>query len=431
MATVNAVVLKHQKKLDGTWNVKICVNHKSDPKYMDTPAYVTKSSLDGKGKLKQTYIDRYFSSRLGKYRDAITDLGTKTNYMKSADIRDYLSSLDSKGEVIDFFEEFRKRISKLKAEGKVPQSYTFTSVLNHLVDFTGSSSLNVLNITPCFLSEFEEYLRQDKTIVRNTKSGKLGSPRKVKGVVNNGIINYMGYFRTLFKDVRKEKNNPIAEYFPIPHNPFDYYEFPNSTNVKKRNLSVDKIIKIRNFKPTGFWENISRDMFMLSFYLCGINPKDIYVYLTDPELSGELEYARSKIKDHRKDGGITNVLLAEEALEIIGKYAGMIQERYVNNLSFNQALYKGWKSISEKIGFKATMYYARHSFSNIARQVCKFSKDDVSHALNHKYGVAVTDDYLEPDWSIVHNIQKAVIAVLRDAEVRLMEEVGVEMGKTA
>ncbi len=423
MATVNAVVLKHQMKQDGTWNVKIYINHKSDAKYIETSAYVTRSSLDNKLKLKQAYIDRYFGAQLSRYRDAIVLLGTRIDYMKSIDIREHLQSLDKKGEVIDFFNEIQLRIDELREEGKVTQSYIFISVLNHLKDFTDRSSYNISGINPIFLMDFEKYLRKPKVIVRKTNIGKLTRPLQKKGMATNGVLTYLGYLRTLFNMIRKKYNNPVADHFPIPHNPFDHYDLPKETVRRKRNLTVDRIVDIMTCHPVGFWETLSKDMFLLSFYLCGINPKDIFVYMVNPDIGNFLEYGRSKVKDHRKDGGITNVMVVEPARDIIRKYAGFLQDRYTNHLGFNQALSKGWKSLSDKLGFKCTMYYARHSFSNIARQVCKFSKDDVSFALNHKYGLDITDVYIEPDWSVVHKVQAGVIkAVEEAASARAVEE---------
>ncbi|WP_257670099.1 hypothetical protein [Parapedobacter tibetensis] len=45
MSTVNAKVLAHQKKLDGTWNVKISVCQKSITKYIDTVHFVSQNQL--------------------------------------------------------------------------------------------------------------------------------------------------------------------------------------------------------------------------------------------------------------------------------------------------------------------------------------------------------------------------------------------------
>ena len=413
MATVNAVVLKHHKKQDGTWNVKICVNHKSKPRYIETASFVDRSQLDSKGRLKKIYIDKRFSSLLTEYRERISLLGNRVDQMTSNDLREFLIHSNVSSGQIDFFKELEDKVIRLKNEGKVSQSYIFKSLLNHLKSFVGKESFDPNDITVKFLTNFEDFLKKGKVFQVKTRSGSLKKPFISEGVSTNGIINYMSYFKSFFNKLRKKYNDPGCDTFPIPSNPFEYYELPKPTPRKKRNLPLRNLAIIAKYKPIGFMEEISRDLFMLSFYLCGMNPKDMFVYLNTPTVGKTLEYGRSKIKNSRRDGGITNVLINEEAMMIIQKYGGDIQKRYNNHLGLNRVLYKGWKSISEKIGFKCTMYYARHSFGNIARQICKFSKDDVSFALNHKFGSDITDVYIEPDWSVVHKVQMKVIEEFR------------------
>jgi hypothetical protein len=43
MATVSAKVYEHHKKSDGTYNVKICVYHKGERKFLDTNHYVVQT----------------------------------------------------------------------------------------------------------------------------------------------------------------------------------------------------------------------------------------------------------------------------------------------------------------------------------------------------------------------------------------------------
>ena len=72
------------------------------------------------------------------------------------------------------------------------------------------------------------------------------------------------------------------------------------------------------------------------------------------------------------------------------------------------------KVIGECIGVpELSFYWARHSFGNLARNKCRKSKDDVALALNHvDQGRRTTDIYLEKDWTIVDEVQDAVIALL-------------------
>lgn len=82
-------------------------------------------------------------------------------------------------------------------------------------------------------------------------------------------------------------------------------------------------------------------------------------------------------------------------------------------VAVNNHLDKIGKSI--ELEQKLTTYYARHSFATIARNDCRLPKDDVAMALNHvDQSTKVTDIYIKPDWSIIDNVQRAVIDKLNE-----------------
>jgi hypothetical protein len=89
---------------------------------------------------------------------------------------------------------------------------------------------------------------------------------------------------------------------------------------------------------------------------------------------------------------------------------------YIGNL--NRALNKGLKTIGESIGIPdLSFYWGRHTFGNRARNKCRKSKDDAALALNHvDHGRRTTDIYLEKDWTIVDEVQEAVIAFVMNSE---------------
>ncbi len=58
MATFKAEVYAHQKKQDGTYNIKIRVTQNQKKRYLATPWYVTKDDLTRSLKIKnQKYLD--------------------------------------------------------------------------------------------------------------------------------------------------------------------------------------------------------------------------------------------------------------------------------------------------------------------------------------------------------------------------------------
>ena len=75
MATFKAEVYAHQKKADGTYNIKIRVTQNMRKKYLSTPWYVTREDLTRSLKLKnQKYID-LTDDLIKKYRSRCDRVG--------------------------------------------------------------------------------------------------------------------------------------------------------------------------------------------------------------------------------------------------------------------------------------------------------------------------------------------------------------------
>lgn len=74
MATVSAKVYEHHKKVDGTYNVKICVHHKSERKFIDTVHFVVRKQLTKDNKVKDPFIADKVEQQLRDYRKIISEL---------------------------------------------------------------------------------------------------------------------------------------------------------------------------------------------------------------------------------------------------------------------------------------------------------------------------------------------------------------------
>lgn len=73
------------------------------------------------------------------------------------------------------------------------------------------------------------------------------------------------------------------------------------------------------------------------------------------------------------------------------------------------------RQIGEKLNIpKLEFYDARHAVGDWARNICRFSKDDVALALNHKDQTnSMTDTYISKNWKIIDEVQLAVICLLQ------------------
>lgn len=420
MATVSAKVFEHHKKADGTYNVKICVHHNKQRKYMDTVHYVVKKQLTTKMKIKDSFVNDLIDQQLKGYRKIISELGERLAFFTAETLKNYLLDIDAD---VDFIKFCNLHIAQSEKDGKNGTAHNHKVVRNSLIDYFKRDSVSITEINSNMLVSYERYLRSERTLTR--PSGQKGITKQItnKGLADSGLYNHMRDLRTLFNAARTKFNNEDLGIYKIKHYPFKKYKVGSPPLTKKRNHSLHQIRIIRDCitKPGGRAE-MAKELYMLSFYLCGINAVDLY-YLTKKNIvNGRIEYNRSKTKGQRKDNAFISIKIIDEAKPLLEKYLEKLSKRYVNINGLNKALQMGMKQL-KKITRIAdlTLYWARHSFATIARNTCRMSRDDVSQALNHvDSDHRTTDIYIEKDWKIVDDVQYQVIACLRKLDRKLI-----------
>lgn len=405
MATVAAVILPNDQKKDKTWNVKIRVGHKSKSRYIDTPHFVVKDQLDRKYNLKDSKVIRKLDTVLDRYRDAIGEM-RDLDAIDAAELKRRLENLSDNpgGKFIDFMDFIDRYIESVRVDGRDATARTFIRVLNGLKDYFKKDTLDIKDINYKFLVDYERFLRTPRKITRIGNKNTIVETN-LKGVGDAGLHSHMRDLRVLFNKCREYYNDEDQGIELIKHYPFKKYKVGQAPETEKRGLTVEQIkaIRDREVKP-GSRAELARDLFMLSFYLCGMNAADLYT-LEAGEVD-RVEYNRSKTSGRRRDKAFISVKLIPEAKDLYRKYAGELQKRYSSITGLNTAIDKG---MPDGVDF----YAARHSFGDLARNVCRFPVDDVALAMNHKdRSHGVTDIYLSKNWDIVDEVQAGVVKLL-------------------
>ena len=208
----------------------------------------------------------------------------------------------------------------------------------------------------------------------------------------------------------------------IANNPFRSYKVPHENVAMKKAVSVETIKTIRDYKSTNKKNRqvtLARDMFMLSFYLAGINMADLFE-CGPINKDGRLEYNRAKTRDKKKDGAFTSILVIPEALEIIEKYKDpdgirllRLYKDFKRKENVQTIVNTGLYRICDESGIPHVCYYtARHSFATIARNDCDVPKDDISLCLTHQSGFKITDTYIKPDFKRIDEVVHKVVSLL-------------------
>ena len=413
MATIKEVVLKHHKKEDGTYNIKYRLTHNRKTTYINTNHFVDEKQLKKDLTVKDKFLLSVISTDVAVYRKKLLDLDHVLIHLDVKDLADRLTQVEET-RVIDFIEFARQYISELQNEGRNGTAYPLATVTNSLCDYFNTQIVEIERINVLMLPDYEKYLRKERRYKRKNQFGKEVNYVS-KGLSDSGLPNHMRDLRTLFNAARDNFNDEDRGLIRIKHYPFKKYKIAEAPMTGKRALNIEQINKIRRFECTpGSRAELAKDIFMLSFYLCGMNAKDIYGIKNSSIVVGRINYNRSKTKTRRKDNAFISIKLIPQAALILFKHINRLPIRYADSNNFNKALSKGLKVTGDEIGINSlTMYCARHSFGSIARNQCRFSKDDVAFALNHvDQTTKTTDIYIKPDWQIIDEVQQKVISFL-------------------
>lgn len=189
--------------------------------------------------------------------------------------------------------------------------------------------------------------------------------------------------------------------------------------TRKRSLSAGQLRELIGYKCEPYQERY-RDMFVLMFYLIGINAVDLFLAKPGDLVNGRLEYKRAKT------GKLYSVKIEEEAMSLINKYLGKkyllnIMDEYKDYRNFlhrmgialkeigsTERKGRGGKKIRTPLFPNISSYWSRHTWATIAAEL-DIPKETISEALGHSIGSDVTSIYIRFDRKKVDEANRKVI----------------------
>ncbi|MCB0699665.1 MAG: site-specific integrase, partial [Chitinophagaceae bacterium] len=297
-----------------------------------------------------------------------------------------------------FFEYGYSLIAKLEATGKAGNSIVYSCAVNKFKSHIKKPRLEFKDITYKVLSEFSDAML-------------------VEGIKINTVSVYMRTIRAIYNKAIKEG---IADYAAYP---FNSYKIKNEKTLS-RTLTVKELKSIVDLtldvnSASWHWRNV----FMLSFYMIGMNLADLLTINESAIVDGRVVFRR------KKTGKIYSIKIQKPAQDILYYYrAGMVDKKddYVlpmiksglKPMEQRKAILQSvhtcnnyLKKLAQQcnIGKPVSTYYARYSWANIARRI-GYSKDIIAEALGHEYGNRVTGIYLDSyDTEIIDDVNTKVI----------------------
>lgn len=422
MATFKAEIYKHQKKADGTWNVKIRVTHNREKKYLATPIYVKSDDITRSFKLKKNITDKT-DKIIDTYLSICADLGLR---LKGMSMEELIVELDNaskpKIEQIDFFSFAEEYIVNMEESGQTGTSKNYKCAIKALKRLVKRDTLYISEINNSLLTDFSKMLIKEKE-----ERNKIQAQKGKRITSHRALSQYLGNLRHLHNEAKAKYNDEEFGKILIPWSPFSKFKVPAEEKTRKRSLPTEKIRAIINLpyiyrknarkKVTQNCRyNLAKDVFVLSFGLLGINTADLFncTILNNDRIT----YFREKTKKRRSDEAKIIVDIQEQIKELFEKYADNTGKRvfrfyqmYSDENTFNQAVNKGLKEIGKLLNIDDLEFYAaRHSWATIALNVLKINKYIVHEGLNHvDEEMKVTDIYIEKDFKAINEANSMVL----------------------
>lgn len=390
MATVKLYLDMRRARKDGTFPVKIMVNHKGNF-LIRTDFYANENEWDvNMYSIKSNnYRAKNMQLRnlLNKVENLIFDLENENrlNAITNTKLKELIEEkLSGKLDNLLFIDYLDKFVS-LKTKEGTQSVYRSTRSKIELFDKKATFS----SMTVEWLSKFENWMIRD-------------------GLKTNYIAIHFRNIRSVFNYAI---NNEYTNIYP-----FRKFQI-KSEKTAKRALAPESLAKLRDY-PCEVHQVKYRDMFMLIFYLIGINPIDLFNLKEIKK--GRIEYTRAKTGKHY------SIKVEPEAMEIIDKYPGTHYlvdvldtwkeyKDFTHRMNINlkeigevERIGRGGKKVRTPLFPEITIYHARHTWATIAANL-DIPKETISAALGHVIGSDVTEIYIDFDMRKVDEANRKVI----------------------
>ena len=418
MPTLYFYLDKRQPRKDGSCSLKLAITHKRQTVYDPLDVFIKPDEWDADRQQVVIRPDRKFLNVIIKKRmsegtlalqrimlrsdaDALTARQVLRMVLRGTDTAD---DHESEEYVLPVYNEY------ITLCRKPATTACYRASLKNLVEYEPDiDSLKFKDITVAWLRKYQQWLTD------------------ARGMEVNGANVYLRNLRTVF-------NFAINNQYTFARYPFRDIDM-STTEPDKRSVDWDVFLDWAS-APVTDNRVYYRDLFMLSFYLCGIRPVDLLHVKKSQVEDGRLVYWPEKLNGRTK----LSVKIEPEAWEIIRKYEG---DEYLINVMESRKDYKAfmahWNRALKAVGKDEkeyrtgqkgrtyynvvhkgvvpyiTCYYSRTLWASYAYNVTDAPMDVISQALGHKSGLKVTNFYVKRDNAKADAVNRALIDRLNEA----------------
>lgn len=294
MVVIKLALLKHQRAKDGSYKIRVAIGHRSETHYIVTP-YSVNSPSDFQGGVvvrgsNSMATNLALSQILADYHNRLSRIQSPERYT-CKELRKMLLSMQSMSNDATFLEILNDYTRELWEDGRDNYADLLTRNGKIFIDFL-RGDVFLSTITPTTISEYARYLR-----------------RRGSSTTSQSI--YLSNVRTIINRAIKLRRVSYELH------PFASFTMPQSQE-RELDITVDELRAIRDLEIKDRRQCAARDVFMLSYYLAGINLVDLLSY--DFRGRKTIDYVRTKTQHVKRGDTRTVFAIQPVAQEIITKY---------------------------------------------------------------------------------------------------------------
>lgn len=346
MASLSLKIRPGRPNSSGRYPIFVAVSHNKETRFIQTPFDVADPSQFSGGRITTrgaSEINKSLSFILDDYRNKLARLDV-SKLGTASQLKEALTNQSqTKTKPLTVAQMFANRANQMQQEGR----HSYANMLKYSAKVIGEIIGNPF---------VKDLTRQD---IR-----ALLDAMRARGYASGNIQMRLTHFKAAVNDLIDRE----LIRFDVQH-PFRGIKIPQSA-PKYTDVSRADFHRIRNLKPDCKRLELGRNMWLLSFYLCGLNLVDLT--RLGQELRGQvLKFERQKTSDHTNGGGLVSFRIPSEARALIewADTAGIFRERTQTEYkTLQRYVNRCIALVADRVGIRGSFSYysARHTFAELA-----------------------------------------------------------------
>ena len=273
MANLSIVVVPTKKLSNGKHRIRIAVAHRSQTRYISTQFILDSASQMKNGKVVRHENAANINTCLRKIIYEYEEILSSIHYLPTLSCTELIHTITREQQ---------------------KTGITFKTVANEYLSLMNTEeqkkSYKLYNIA---CEKFLKYMKGDFPLVQLSPLQIQGFANAMKdeGLSETSIRIYLTLIKVILNYAGK------MNYVSYRVHPFVLFKMPVS-NVRELDLTVEELKRIRDVKLFKSAQIMARDIFMLTYYLGGINLRDLMEYNFKNQNS--MRYVRHKTRNSKK-----------------------------------------------------------------------------------------------------------------------------------